>query len=152
MRTVIAGIIKLLAWALFIITALLYMENLDVRSKAAVLLCGVVAIDIVVGGAKQIAHLGAKRKKRRMEKRMKEQSEALKQAAAEKAAAAAEAVKSTGAAVREGAADAAGNLWGSLRRIGASIKSSLAAVDEADSEALPMLGDGSHKGSGGEEE
>jgi len=151
-RTIIAAIIKFLSWALFIIVALLYMDNFDVKSKALVLLGGIVIIDIIVGAAKHIAHFSAKQRKRRIEKKLKEQSEALKHAAAEKASAAAEAVKNTGAAVRDGAAGAASRLWDGVQHIGTSIRNSLAAVDEADSEAIPMLGDGSRRRNTNEQE
>ena len=137
MRTVIATIFKYLAWALFIIVALLYLDAFELKLKAAVILGGVVLIDALIGVTKFFASLNDRRKKRTAEKKLREQiaaerADERKQAVAEKAAAIKDAAQNAGAAVSEGASNALHTVGDKFRQLGTTIRNGLAAADELD--------------------
>ncbi len=67
MRNIIAYIFKYLAFALFIIVTLLYMEDYDLRQQAFVLLCGVVGIDVIFGIAGAIRKAVERQRKKKID-------------------------------------------------------------------------------------
>lgn len=87
MRSIIAYIFKYLAFALFIIVTMLYMEDFDFRRQAIVLLAGIVGIDVIFGvaGAIRKAVERSRRKKLNALKRSVQEAKEAKRAEAKTA-------------------------------------------------------------------
>lgn len=114
MRSIMLHIFKYLMWALLIIAVLLYMEGYDIQQQAAVLLTGVVAIDVVFAVAELIYRIIAKHRKKKNAK-VKSAAKPAAKPAAKKSRSAGEsvkeAVKETGTAIM----DAAGGTWDAIK-------------------------------------
>ena len=66
MRNIISYIFKYLAFALFIIVTMLYMEDFDFRQQSIVLLGGIVGIDIIFGIAGAIRRAVERSRKKKI--------------------------------------------------------------------------------------